>query len=213
MMFDKNPRREFFVEEGCAIKWMYPYLEPHGLIFKLNRQPAAMLSDEIVQRDHEYWTKYIQPMIGNWLKDETSVAEVATFAEKTYGRQDFSRFAGDPRFVQNGYSQKMYSKLRSAMAGLYEWRANHATDATDQQHMLREADFAFRQAWVLGPDALETEYRYVNFLAAQSRGRDALRVAETAEDISRMKGRDATQYEDVVKWLKEHPGQGPAANQ
>ena len=58
IIFDKNTNQEFYVEESFPLDWMYPYLEPHGLIFKLNRQPLTELSDEIVQRDHDYWTKY-----------------------------------------------------------------------------------------------------------------------------------------------------------
>ena len=57
IIFDKNPNREFYIEESFPLDWMYPYLEPHGLIFKINRQPLPELSDEIVQRDHDYWTK------------------------------------------------------------------------------------------------------------------------------------------------------------
>ena len=58
-IFDKNPDREFYVEESFPLDWMYPYLEPHGLIMKINRQPLPEMSDEIVQRDRDYWTKYI----------------------------------------------------------------------------------------------------------------------------------------------------------
>src|SRR5262245_6427561 len=36
MVFEKNPSREFYVEESFPLDWMYPHLEPHGLIMKLN---------------------------------------------------------------------------------------------------------------------------------------------------------------------------------
>src|ERR1017187_8229745 len=42
LIFDHNPDREFYIEESFPLEWMYPYLEPHGLIFKLNRQPLAV---------------------------------------------------------------------------------------------------------------------------------------------------------------------------
>src|SRR2546425_2303833 len=48
LIFDKNPDRQFYIEESFPFDWMYPYLEPHGLIFKLNHQPLPGLSDEIV---------------------------------------------------------------------------------------------------------------------------------------------------------------------
>ena len=46
VIFDRNPDREFYVEESFPLDWMYPYLEPHGLIMKLNRQPLAQLPAE-----------------------------------------------------------------------------------------------------------------------------------------------------------------------
>ena len=57
VIFDKNPDREFYLEESFPLDWMYPYLEPHGLIMKINRQPLSEMSDEVVQRDRDYWTK------------------------------------------------------------------------------------------------------------------------------------------------------------
>jgi hypothetical protein len=54
-IFDKNPEREFYIEESFPLDWMYPNLEPHDLIMKINRQPLANLSDEIVQNDTDDW--------------------------------------------------------------------------------------------------------------------------------------------------------------
>ena len=50
VIFDKNPDREFYIEESFPLDWMYPHLEPHGLIMKINRQPLAELPDDIVGR-------------------------------------------------------------------------------------------------------------------------------------------------------------------
>ena len=55
VILDKNPDHEFYIEESFPLDWMYPYLEPHGLIFKINHQPLPGLSDEIVGQDHDYW--------------------------------------------------------------------------------------------------------------------------------------------------------------
>ena len=203
-IFDKNPNPEFYIEESFPLDWMYPQLEPHGLIFKLDRQPMEKLSDEIVQTDHDYWTKYVQPMIGGWLTDNTPIAEVATFAENTFGRHDFNGFKGDPRFIQNAYSHKTFSKLRSSIAGLYAWRANHAADPADKENMIREADFAFRQAWALCPYSPEAVYRYVNFLLGQNRTADALLVAKTAAGMPGMKGADGRQLRSLVEQLKNY---------
>ena len=100
IIFDKNPNREFYIEESFPLGWMYPYLEPHGLVAKINRQPMAELSDEAIQKDHEYWQRLVGGMIGNWLTDETPVQTVADFAEKVYAHKDLSGFTGDPNFVR-----------------------------------------------------------------------------------------------------------------
>ncbi|HEY5296812.1 MAG TPA: hypothetical protein VIK59_02705 [Verrucomicrobiae bacterium] len=202
MIFDKNPDREFYIEESFPLDWMYPYLEPHGLIFKINRQPLPELSDEIVKKDHDYWTSYIQPMIGDWLNDDTSVEEISTFAEKVFVKKDFSGFKGDPRFIQNAYSHKMFSKLRSSIGGLYAWRAQQATGTSEKKRMNDEADFAFRQALALCPYSPEAVFRYTNLLLSQNRQTDALLVAETAAKMPAMQGRDGEQVRALVGQLK-----------
>ncbi len=39
VMFEKNPDREFYVEESFPLDWMYPHLTPYGVIMKINRNP------------------------------------------------------------------------------------------------------------------------------------------------------------------------------
>ena len=204
LIFDKNPDREFYIEESFPFDWMYPYLEPHGLIFKLNHQPLPGLSDEIVRQNHDYWRRVVRPMIGDWLTDETSVEHVAAFVKKIFGNQDFRGFTGDQRYIYNAYSQRMFSKLRSSLAGLYAWRMQHATGATEEERMAREADFAFRQAWALCPYSPEAVFRYVNFLMEQERASDALLVAEAAAQMPSMQGQEGQQIRDLVVALKEN---------
>jgi RNA polymerase sigma factor (sigma-70 family) len=179
IIFDKNPGREFYIEESFPLDWMKPYLEPHGLIMKINRQPLSELSDDIISRDHDYWTKHVTAMIGGWLNDDTPVSEIAAFAEKVHLRHDLGGFTGDPRFVQNDYAYKTFSKLRSSIAGIYMWRLDHAAGEVEKDRMARATDFAFRQAWALCPTSLEAVFRYTNFLLKQNRNSDALLVAST----------------------------------
>jgi len=182
---------------------MYPYLEPHGLIFKINHQPLPGLSDKIVEQDHDYWRSLVQPMIGDWLTDDTSVEQVAAFAQKTFGKQDLNGFTSDPRFIQNAYSQRMFSKLTCSLAGLYIWRMQHTTGATEKERMAREADFAFRQAWALCPDSNETVFSYVALLMEQKRVADALLVAETAAQMPSRQGQEGQTMREVVKEIQK----------
>jgi hypothetical protein len=202
IIFEKNTNQEFYVEESFPLDWMYPHLEPHGLIMKINRQPLTEMSDEIVQRDRDYWTKYIAPMIGDWLSTNTSVEEVAAFAEKVYVKTDFNGFKGDLRFIQSSDSQKMFSKERSSIGGLYAWRAQRAADAAEKKRMNAAADFAFRQAFALCPYSPETVVRYANLLFSENRFSDALVVAETAAKMPEMKGSDGQQIRDLVGQIK-----------
>jgi hypothetical protein len=204
-IFDKNPDREFYIEESFPLDWMYPNLEPHGLIMKIDRQPLTALSDEIVSSDSDYWTKYITPLIGGWLNNDTTVEEVANFAEKVYAKKDLSGFTGDPQFVQNESACKMFSKLRSSIAGLYAWRAQHAADADEKKRMNDAADFAFRQSFALCPYSPEAVFQYVNLLLSEGRTADAVLIAETAEKISQIKGWDEErQFSSLAKQLKQY---------
>jgi hypothetical protein len=203
IVFDKNPAHEFYVEESFPLDWMYPYLEPHDLIMKINRQPLTTLSAEKIKQDRDYWAQYVTPMIGDWLNKDTPVEAVTAFAEKVYAQQDSNGFKGDPRFIQSPDTQKMFSKLRSSIGGLYAWRAQQTVDASEKQRLNDEADFAFRQAFALCPYSPEGLFRYVNFLLSENRGTDALLVARTAADMPSMKGRDGEQVRSLINQLKQ----------
>ncbi|HLX71379.1 MAG TPA: hypothetical protein VKV04_17270 [Verrucomicrobiae bacterium] len=180
VIVDKNPDREFYIEESFPLDWMYPYLEPHGIIFKLNHQPVSSISDDIIQSDHDCWTKYANQMIGGWLHDDTSVKTICEFAEKVFLNKHFGSYGADRRFIENADANKTFSKERSSIGGLYVWRAQHATGLDEKQRMTDAADFAFRQAFALCPYSPEAVYRYSQLLVDENRGNDAYLIAETA---------------------------------
>ncbi len=160
IIFDKNPDREFYLEESFPLDWMYPHLSPNGPIMKINRQPLSELSEGIVRRDHTYWTRALQPMIGEWLTYDTPVQNVVAFAAK-------ARPPKQDQYVRNDAAQKWASKLRSSIAGVYAWRAEHAASETEKTAMAREADFALRQAVAVCPYSPEAVFRYTSSLYAQ----------------------------------------------
>jgi len=180
LMFEKNPEREFFVEESFPLNWMYPHLSPHGPILKINRPPLSELPDETVQRDREYWTHYIAPVIGDWLSFETRLPEVIAFVDRIYLAGNLIGFRGDPLYIQNEIPQQSFSKLRSSIGGLYAWRAQHAQSPLEKERMLKEADFAFRQSFVLCPTSPQAVFRYITLLVGQKRLDDAILLAEAA---------------------------------
>ena len=120
MIFEHNNyRHDFFVEESYVIQWMYPYLEPHGLIMKISADKSSLTSD-MTRNDEDFWDWYTR------------------------------RLFGDPKFRRDVVARKSFSKLRSAIAGLYSNRGR-----------LAEAENAFQQARILYSLSPEANFRLV----------------------------------------------------
>jgi len=76
------------------------------------------------------------------------------FVERLYVEVNLEEFKGDPDFAMadRRYSpQQIYSRLRTAQATVYERRAKSAATAEERERMAKAADFAYRQAFALGP--------------------------------------------------------------
>ena len=111
LIFDKNKTNHaFYVEESYVISWMYPYLQPAGLIMKLNPEPTDLTS-EMVAADRRFWDAY---------------------TERLMTHPDFVR---DVR-AQKAYS-KMRLAIASLLA--YRGRTNEAEYAFNQARKLHPA--------------------------------------------------------------------------
>ena len=205
VIFDHNPNNEFFIEESFPLPWMYPYETPFGIIMKINRNPLPELPDEIFKRDHAFWSKFSDRLIGNWITYDTSVKEIVDFIEKVYLRHNYTGFKGDLKFVRDDQAQKAFSKLRSSITGVYAWRlSSQCPDEYRQktvagmQALVRETDFAFKQAFAFCPYSPEAVFRYINFLLQYGRIDDALLVAQTCQKLD--------PYYDQVKGLVKNLG-------
>ncbi len=180
VIFDKNPDNEFYVEESFPLDWMYPHLTPQGVIMKINREPLTELGPNVVERDHKFWREFSKRLTGDFIDYQTPVKEVADFVERTYLRRNLKGFTGDRRFVRDDQAQKAFSKLRSAIAGLYAWRLTHARPGSPEQlRMLKEVEFAYKQAFAFCPYSPEAVFRYAGLLLQLNRLPDALLVAKT----------------------------------
>jgi beta-lactamase regulating signal transducer with metallopeptidase domain len=179
-IFDKNPKREFYLEESFPLEWMYPHLTPNGPIMKINREPLAQIPDDVARKDREYWTRFFEPMIGNWLHEDTSVQEVVAFARRAYPKPLMAEGFGSYVDAPNKWS----SKLRSSIAGVYAWRLRKGVDnPAEQKRMLKEADFAFRQAFAVCPWSPEAVFRYINLLVSVDRLDDAILIADVPHKL------------------------------
>jgi len=92
-IFEKNKQNHtFYVEQSIPIDWMYPYLLPSGLIFKLNSEPMAALPPGVIEQDRKFWDAY-------------SV-----------------RLLQDPQFRVDDDATITFGKLAMWHADLYRWR-------------------------------------------------------------------------------------------
>ena len=144
-IFDRNKdKHSFYVEESYVIPWMYSYLTPHGVIMKLEKDPVPSpqenpkLWEGIIARDKAYWNK----LTGDFLV-----------------RPDFKR---------NSDAQKSFSKMRSALAGLYDARGLYS-----------EAEYAFKQSLQLCPDSPEANFRLADLYTRQRRFDEARKLIQT----------------------------------
>ena len=191
IIFDKNPGHEFYVEESFPLEWMFPHLTPYGIIMKINRETVPVITEEIVQKDHAFWKKFSERLIGDWITYDTPVTNICEFAEKLYLRHDFTGFKGDRKFIRDDNGQKAFSKLRSSIGGMYLWRLGlmagmpcppqyqAGKSPAELARVIKEAEFALKQAFAFCPYSPEAVYRFVQFLASQNRTDEAVAVAET----------------------------------
>jgi len=141
-------KHSFYVEESYVIPWMYPYLTPAGIIMKINHDPLPspqqdpQLWEGIVKRDRAYWDK---------LSEELNAR---------------------PQFHRDSDAQKTFSKLRSAIGGLYASR-----------QMAVEAEYAFKQALQLCPESPEGNFRLAQLYMELGRTDDALATLEALQKL------------------------------
>ena len=138
MIFEDNKAQHpFFVEESYVIAWMYPFMEPHGLILKLNKEELPALDPKVVNEDTRFWDALTAKLLA------------------------------DRSFTNNIAAQKTYSKLRSAIGGLYAYR-----------RMTPEAEAAFKQALELCPISPEANFRLAQLYMESKRYDAAIAVMD-----------------------------------
>ena len=93
LIWEKNrDAHEFFVEESFPLTWSYDHAVPHGLVYKIEREPVKELSLEVVKQDFEFWENYIQKLLS------------------------------DPNYAKDFDAQRSFSKLRTTTGNLYKYR-------------------------------------------------------------------------------------------
>ena len=187
------------------------------------------LPDDIFKRTTHSGANIPSALIGNWITYDTSVQQIADWAEKVYLGNNYAGFKGDRKFIRDDDAQKAFSKLRSSHAGMYAWRLHlllpsppyppvepqyapyrPKSDAEVQQ-LYKECDFAFKQSFAFCPYSPEAVVRYVNFLYQFQRFDDALIVAKTCKKLDPYNGQIGDII-DQIEGIKKRMAQEPANN-
>ena len=189
LIFDKNPGHEFYVEESFPLDWMYPHLTPFSVIMKINRQPLPEITQDIIDKDHAFWSRFSQRTIGNWITYDTSIKDICAWADDVYLRHYFGGFTGDRRFVRDDDAQKAFSKLRGSIgASIYQWRARNSHGPAERERVTREAEFALKQAFAYCPYSPEAVFHLMNQLLSAGRIDDGLLVLKTCHKLDPYNG-------------------------
>jgi beta-lactamase regulating signal transducer with metallopeptidase domain len=176
IIFDKNPTREFYIEESFPLDWMYPYLSPAGQVMKLNRTPLETIPELTIRKDAEYWDERLRRLFDARISLDGSVEDFAREIESVYVTRA-KRI--EPRYLANDWAQRAFSKWRAGIAGVYVWRTK-----SDGSLSVREAaEFACRQAYALCPKSPEVVKLYAGFLRDLGRIDDARRIVRLSLKI------------------------------
>ena len=198
LIFTSNPKRQFSVEESFPVEWMYPYLTPDGPILKLQHKLVSELSPEQIKSDRRYWTGICDKLVGHIALETNSVENFCETVTTVYSKDHRAEFKGDRDYLDDADARQAFSKLRCAIAGVFFWHIKEASSAANRKVMEDEAEFAFRQAWLLCPTFTEASFRYMNLLLTQNRREDAIALINSAQKLDP----DNAQISDVVRRLK-----------
>ena len=182
VLLEKNPEREFYMEESFPLKGLYSNSLPHGLILKIAHRPLERMPESIIETDREYWRGQMRSLTGETF-DHGGITEVCSWAQKTYVRSNLTDFAGNRLYVKDQQAPQYYSQCRSAIASLYQWRAKQSQDKADTLMLTKEADLAHRQAVALSPFNPTVVWRYSSFLLSERRTNDAKVLIQATLDI------------------------------
>jgi len=148
-VFDKNKdKHDFFIEESYVLPWMYPYLVPAGVILKLEKEPLPK-----PQENGKFWTNIL-------------------YQDSTFWAQLLGEFNTHPEFKTDYVAQRAFSKLRCAIAGIYEFRG-----------IVKAAESAYQQAIAICPASPEASFRLANLYMRLNRADDAIKTLQKLSEL------------------------------
>ncbi len=108
LIWEKNKEsHDFFVEESFPLEWSYDHALPHGLVYKINKEPLKELPADVVKKDMAFWNAYVEALLQN------------------------------PEFGEDFDAQRSFSKLRTTTGHLYKhWKMPKEAEIAYRQSLL-----------------------------------------------------------------------------
>jgi hypothetical protein len=190
-IIEKNPQREFYLEQSFPLSRLDSHLEPQGPIFKLHHAPLPNLSEATIAANRQYWNRFLTETLGHAAANAQTAEAACELVERIEMKGDRSGFDGDTSFVKEVAARRAFAMLRCQQARVYAERAKEPGDGADAKTLNHEAERAFREAWLLWPQpevglwplgAPGTLYQ--DFLVEQGNQAAADRVQQTLDALS-----------------------------
>jgi tetratricopeptide (TPR) repeat protein len=144
-IFEKNKKNHtFYLEQSIPIQWMYPYLLPAGLIFKLSPEPLDALPAAAVEEDRKFWDAYSQKLLANPRFRLDSDA-ILTFGKLAFWHSDLYRW----RHMDK--EQEYWLKMSLALCPQLQDSVNSLAHLLSDQKRFDEAIAIVQQAEVDDP--------------------------------------------------------------
>jgi tetratricopeptide (TPR) repeat protein len=164
------------------------------------------ITQDIVDKDHAFWSRFSERTIGNWITYDTSVKDVCAWAEKIYLQHYFAGFTGDRNFVRDDDAQKAFSKMRSAIgSSVYSWRSRNPHSRAERDRVLKEAEFALKQSFAYCPYSPESVINFMNLLLSENRLEDAILILQTCHKLDPYNG----QINGLITQLEQSKNTAP----
>jgi tetratricopeptide (TPR) repeat protein len=94
-IFDKNKKdHTFYLEQSVPITWMYPYLLPCGLIFKMNTDPLSFeqfIKTGALEQDRKFWDDYSRKLLSD-ARFRLDSDAMLSFSKFAYWHSDLYRW-------------------------------------------------------------------------------------------------------------------------
>ena len=139
-IFEKNKKTHtFYIEQSVPIQWMYPYLLPSGLIFKLSAEPLPSLPPAAIEEDRKFWAAYSRTLLED-PKFRIDSDAILAFGKLAFWHSDLYRWRNLPK------EQEEWLKMSLALCPQLQDAVNSLSHLLLDQKRFDEAIAVVQQA-------------------------------------------------------------------